>query len=68
MVIAQIVIDIKDITEISCNILRREDATDNEYKFAKVFEDFTNEFIKTLEGYAKVEAETTFISDSQKQL
>jgi len=68
MVIAQIVIDIKDNTEISCNILRREDATDNEYKFAKVFEDFTNEFIKTIEERKNVKAETTFINDSQKDL
>lgn len=63
MVIAQIVIDMKDITEISCNILRREDATNNEYQVAKIFEDFTNEFIKILEEYAKVKAETTLINE-----
>lgn len=62
MVIAQIIVDIKDVTEISCNLLRREDATEDEYKFAKVFEDFTNKFIQELEECAKVKAETTFIN------
>ena len=66
MVVVQILIDIKkEVTGLSCYLLRREDASEAEYEVAKIFEKFTNDFVKGLEKYAKTEAKKTFINDSK---
>lgn len=67
MVIVQIIIDIEEESEISCYILKREDAKEIEIRYAKIFEDFTVSLVKEIENQFGIKAKKTVIKDPDKK-